>query len=86
LAGKEEMGPERSRVGGQDVQKSKGLSMISGVVSSGISTLVKAKSNFPSRAMRALLRMESFSPKGMFPSEEETGRSGKETPIISADS
>lgn len=53
---------------------------------SGISTLEKARSGFPSRAQRALRRMESLSPRLILSSECAGGSSGRETPINSADS
>lgn len=57
-----------------------------GVESSGISTLLKETSCFPSRAHRARRRIESLSPKLTLSSREADGKSGRETPINSADS
>lgn len=59
---------------------------MSGVEISGISTLLNETSGLPSRAQRARRLMESFSPRLMLSSEVEWGRSGRATPIISADS
>ena len=59
----------------------------SGVPMSGISTLENAlRSDFPSRAHRALRLTESLSPRLMLSSETERGRLATETPIKSADS
>lgn len=53
---------------------------------SGISTLAKETSGFPSRAQSARRRIESLSPKLTLESEFEGGSSGSETPMSSADS
>jgi len=69
------------------VQNSNFLVESSGVLMSGISTLENAlRSDFPSRAHRALRRTESLSPRLMLSSETERGRLATETPIKSADS
>lgn len=54
--------------------------------SSGIWTLEYETSCFPSKAQRARRRIESFSPRLMLSSEVDGGRSGRDTPINSADS
>lgn len=56
--------------------------MASGDAMSGISTLEKLKSRFPSRAKRARWRTESLSPKFLSSMED----SGRDTPIKPADS
>lgn len=68
------------------VQKSNIIFSITGVESSGISTLEYDTSGLPSSAHRARRRIESFSPRLMLSSEVDGGRSGTDTPIISADS
>jgi len=69
------------------VQNSNLFAESSGVPMSGISTLENVlRSDFPSRAHRALRRTESLSPRLMLSSETERGRLATETPIKSADS
>jgi hypothetical protein len=70
----------------QRSQKSNIIFSISGVPSSGISTLLNETSGLPSNAHNARRRMESFSPKLTLSSMETEGISGSETPISSADS
>lgn len=70
----------------QRSQKSNIIFSMSGVVSSGISTLLKDNECFPSSAHRARRRMESLSPKLTLSSSDAEGISGRETPINSADS
>ena len=71
---------------GRHILKSNKSFSRSGVPISGISTLEKEVSGFPSRAKSARRRIESLSPRLTLLSEFDDGRSGRETPMSSADS
>jgi siroheme synthase (precorrin-2 oxidase/ferrochelatase) len=69
------------------VRSSEILRWISGVFSSGISTGEKPSGlGLPSRAQRARRRTESLSPRLMLSSLLEVDRTGRETPMTSAES